>query len=283
MSVSPPIGAHIRTDKGWTGLFRYAKEWGAEVIQIFTGSPRQYHSKRYQPAEVENYLRAWKAAGEPLVISHASYLVNLASPKEEVRRKARETFAAELDRCEALGLPLVVLHIGSALDAPPQEALETVLRELNELIRQTGSVRVLLENAAGQGSSLGATFEEIAWLLERLEPPERFGVCLDTCHAFAAGYDLRGDAYEETWKQFEELIGLDRLFVLHFNDSKGPLGDRKDRHEHIGKGGLGEEPFRRLLHDPRLRAIPVFIETPDDLKWHARNLARLKALRDQEG
>ena len=273
------IGAHCRVDKGLHAAFDYAADWGAEVIQIFTASPRQYAAKDLTEDRIEPYLAAWDAAGPPLVISHASYLLNLASPKDDVRDKVRGPFAAELDRCAKLKIPYLVLHMGSALDSPPAEALGLLVREMTPIVNDSEpTTRVLLETSAGQGSSLGKTFEDVAWALDRLEPSDRYGTCLDTCHVFAAGYDLRGDAYDQTWAAFESTIGIERLQVLHLNDSKGDLGSRLDRHEHIGQGHLGDEPFRRVLQDPRLLHVPCFIETPDDLECHAQNLNRLKAL-----
>ena len=224
-------------------------------------------------------MEAWQAAGEPLVISHASYLINLASPKDGVRERAREALTQELVRCAALRIPLLVLHMGSALNDDRNRSMQRLVTELNRLLPEVESdTRLLLETSAGQGSSIGCTFDEVGWVLERLEPAERFGTCLDTCHAFAAGYGFEGDAFDETWASYDEHVGLDRLDVLHLNDSKGELDSRVDRHDHIGKGHIGEDAFRRILGHERLRAIPCFIETPDDVEWHPKNLALLKSM-----
>ncbi|MDA1191336.1 MAG: deoxyribonuclease IV [Candidatus Poribacteria bacterium] len=280
MSESTPrIGAHIRTDKGLEGAFAYAKEWGADVLQIFTASPRQYVSKLYTQDKIDDYLEAWRAAGEPLVISHASYLLNLASPKDDVRHRARGALKQELERCGTLNLTYLVFHMGAALESPREEALQLLVDELNEVMTEVESpTMLLLETSAGQGTTVGTTFEEVGWVLNRLEPVERFGVCLDTCHIFAAGYDLHGAAFDTTFAAFDQHVGFDRLKVMHLNDSKGKVGDCKDRHEHIGEGQIGEEPFRRLFAHPTLRGVPCFIETPDDLENHPRNIAKLKEL-----
>lgn len=277
--MEPRIGAHIRVDKGLHVAFARAEEYGADVLQIFTASPRQYRSKPLEADRIDPYIAAWRAAGEPLVISHASYLINLASPKDGVRERAREALALELQRCAALRIPFLVLHMGSGLNDARDRAMARLVTELNRLVPTVESdTRVLLETSAGQGSSIGCTFEEVGWVLERLEPAERFGTCFDTCHAFAAGYDFHGDAFDETWAQYDEHVGLDRLDVLHINDSKGELDSRVDRHDHIGNGHIGEETFRRMLHDARLRAVPCFIETPDDIEWHGKNLALLRSM-----
>lgn len=273
------IGAHCRTDGGAHRAFEYAAQWGADVLQIFTSNPRQYASRVFDSGVLDKFFAAREKAGSPLVISHASYLINLASANEETRTKARNAFAAELIRCDTLGIPYVVLHMGAAVEGPRETALENLANELNTLAADSApSVTVLLETSAGQGTTIGTTFEEIGSVLERLTPPERFGVCVDTCHVFAAGYDLRGDAYDATWDALDRHVGIPRLKVMHLNDSKPNLGGRVDRHEHIGKGNLGVEPFRRLLNDPRLSAVPCFIETPDDLQFHAENLTLLKSL-----
>ena len=278
-AVTPRIGAHIRADKGFHGVFDYAEQWGADVIQIFTASPRSFNAKPLASERIDPYLEAWENAGKPLVISHASYLVNLASPKDDVRRRAADAFAQELERCEALRIPETVLHMGSRLNSPPDEALQRLAEQLNRLAAEVDSpTRVLLENSAGQGSSLGKTLEEVGEALRLLTPPERFGVCIDTCHLFAAGYDLRSENFSKVWTEFETHIGFDRLRALHLNDSKSALGSCVDRHEHIGEGHLGDGPFRRLFEDERLRGVPCYIETPDDLGRHRGNLSRLKDL-----
>lgn len=274
------IGAHIRTTGGLDKAFRYAREWGAEALQIFTGNPRRFAFRLLGEAQRRSYHQARQEHGNPLVISHASYLVNLASPREMVRESARRAFVEELCRCEDLAIPYVVLHPGAALESNREEALKTLVQELDEAIAAANSSSiVLLETSAGQGTTLGARFEELAWVLDRLARPERFGVCFDTCHVYSAGYDLRND-YQGVWKAFEEMIGWERLKVLHLNDSKTACASGIDRHEHIGEGHLGIDVFRWILHDVRLRGIPAFIETPDDLTHHRRNVATLQALRN---
>jgi deoxyribonuclease IV len=282
--MEPRIGAHIRVDKGLHVAFATAAEYGADILQIFTASPRQYRAKPLEADRIDPYMEAWKAAGEPLVMSHASYLINLASPKDGVRERAREALKLELLRCAALRIPFLVLHMGSALNDARDRSMARLVTELNRLIPDVESdTRVLLETSAGQGSSIGCTFEEVGWVLKRLEPGDRFGTCLDTCHAFAAGYGFEGDAFDETWASYDEHVGLDRLDALHLNDSKGELDSRVDRHDHIGNGHIGEEAFRRIFAHERLRAVPCFIETPDDIEWHPKNLALLKSMARDTG
>jgi deoxyribonuclease-4 len=282
MRSRPLIGAHIRTTGGLDKAFGYATEWGAEVLQIFTGNPRQFALRLLGEAQLMSYHETRKEHGNPLVISHASYLINLASPKEHVRLNARQALKDELNRCAALSIPYVVLHLGAALESPREDAHAVLVSELDTVVAEADSTTVvLLETSAGQGTTLGTRFEEVAWVLDRVARPERFGVCLDTCHVYSAGYDLQGD-YEGVLTALRDVIGFDRLKAIHLNDSKTTRAAGVDRHEHIGEGHIGIEVFRRLVNDSRLREIPCFIETPDDLEHHSRNLTTLKSLAAME-
>jgi deoxyribonuclease-4 len=273
------IGAHIRAEGGLHRVFDRAQAWGAAVIQVFTANPRRHAPFPLTDERLDAYFAARQEHGNPLVVSHASYLINLASPDDDVRARSARVFAAELERCARLDVPYVVLHMGAATSSEPSAAREHFVAAMNRLVAESSrSVIVCLETSAGQGTALGRHFEDLGWALERLDPPERFAVCFDTCHVFAAGYDIRDDAYDATWETFDQQIGCDRLRALHLNDSKTALGSCVDRHEHIGKGHIGMGPFRRVLHDPRLAHLPCFIETPDDLQSHARNLSTLKGL-----
>jgi len=281
MPNRPPLGAHVSAAGGMATAFERADQYGAEVIQVFTGNPRQHALRRFTQEELSQYREERALHGNPIVMSHASYLINLASPKENVRLNSRKALEAELNRCALLDIDRVVLHVGSGLDGSREESMSHVVDGLQEVIAAAdGTTVVLLETSAGQGASVGDRFEDLARLLARLEPSARFGVCFDTCHVFAAGYDLRGDGYDATWKAFDQTVGIDRVMAIHLNDSKCDLGGRVDRHEHPGEGSLGIEPFRRVVNDSRLRHVPCFIETPDDLQYHARNLATLKSLAD---
>ncbi len=236
-------------------------------------------------------IRAFEAARERTgiapVVAHAAYIINLASPKESLWRRSIRALHLEMERCEALHIPYLVLHPGSHTGAGVEVGLQRVAEALSELHAATPGYRVqlLLETTAGQGTNLGSDFESLAYLLERTREGERLGICFDTCHVFAAGYELRtAEGYAETMATFDRILGLERLKVIHLNDSKHPLGSHKDRHAHIGQGHLGLEAFRHILNDPRLAGLPGLLETPKsaDLHEDRENLERLKALRPSE-
>jgi deoxyribonuclease-4 len=207
-----------------------------------------------------------KAAGLRPVVSHASYLINLATTDAALWRQSLAAMADELERADALGLDGVVLHPGCYTAGSEATGLDRIADGLRELLRgRRARTMVLLEHTAGQGTSLGTTFEQIAYILARVKEPRRIGVCLDTCHLLASGYDIVSpEGYAGTFDQFERLIGLERLKVFHLNDSKRPLGSRVDRHEHIGKGCIGTDAFRRLVTDPRFADLPMLLETPKE-------------------
>lgn len=279
----PPLGAHVSTAGGLQRAPARAEGLGADALQLFTKSPQQW-AERVLTAEVaREFRRARREAGIVVTASHDSYLINLASPNRRLREKSLKAFRAELERSELLGLEFLITHPGNATAG----SREAALRQNAELIGQaldevSGRTRVLIETTAGSGSSLGCRFEEIAALIDG-QPPEvreRLGVCLDTAHVFAAGYDLRRD-YDAVVRHFDEVIGLGRLGLIHCNDSLGALGSRRDRHAGIGDGELGEGPFRDLMRDPRLRSIPRVLETPkgeDPVAADRRNLATLRRL-----
>jgi deoxyribonuclease-4 len=219
-------------------------------------------------------------------VAHDSYLINLASTDAELHRKSMAAFLEELERAEALGIPYLVTHPGAHVGAGEEAGLRQVAKSVRELLKGTKDyqVQVIIETAAGQGTSLGHRFEQIAALLDQIGLPERTGVCLDTCHVFAAGYDIRTpEGYADVIGAFDAIVGISRLKVIHLNDSKKELGCRVDRHEHIGKGNIGLEAFRCLLADPRLKGIPMILETPKDddfLLSDRRNLDTLRRLAD---
>jgi deoxyribonuclease-4 len=257
---------------------------GCDTIQVFTKSNRQWRAKRISDQEVEAFKANLAATGIGPVVAHDCYLVNLAAPRRAVWKKSVAAFRVELERAERLGIPYLVTHPGSHAGAGEAEGLRRVTEALNALLAALpgAGVRILLETTAGQGSSLGHRFEELAAILAGVDQADRVGVCLDTCHVFAAGYDIRTrDGYRKTVEDLDACLGLRRLQAIHLNDSKAGLGSRVDRHEHIGEGRLGLAPFRRLLNDPRLRRVPMILETPKDDDFVAadrRNLARLRRL-----
>ncbi len=252
-------------------------------MQIFTKGPQRWAERRISGEEASRFRRARAEAGVGIAGAHDSYLINLATSDPELLAKSIRAFRAEMDRCDRLGLDFLVTHPGNATAG----SREAGLRQNAELIAEAlderpGDVRVLIETTAGAGSALGCRFEEIAAMIDRVpaEHRARLGVCLDTAHVFAAGYDLRGD-YEGVFETFDDVLGLETLGLIHCNDSLGTLGSRRDRHADIGAGELGAAPFRALMSDPRLREVPRVIETPkggDPIAADRRNLQTLRRL-----
>ncbi len=263
--MSPLFGAHMSVAGGLPRAAERAVVHRCDAFQIFSKNANQWRGRVLPHEEIREFRARVIAMQAGPVVSHASYLINLATTSRVLRRQSVEAMADEIDRAEALGLFGVVLHPGCYTLGNGAEGLDLIARALDELLaaRPSGQTMVLLEQTAGQGTSLGSRFEELAAILEKTNGHRRLGICLDTCHLLAAGYDLCSpQGYDRTFTQFERLIGFDRLKVFHLNDSKKPLGSRVDRHEHIGKGHLGLEPFRRLVNDPRFQGLPMLLETP---------------------
>lgn len=275
------IGAHMPTTGGLYKAITSGHEIGCTAVQLFTASPRQWRARPLSEEDITAFARAREETGIHTVISHDSYLINLAAPNEDILQRSREAFLDELQRAEALGIPWVVTHMGAYLDSSEEEGLRVLGESVRLLLQQTEGMKagIALETTAGQGTNLGYRFEHLARIIEMAGGSERVGVCFDTCHVFVAGYDIRTpEAISATLDEFDRIIGLDRLKVIHVNDAKKPLGSRVDRHEHIGDGELGKETFRILLQEPRLTHIPVILETPEAEKMHPENLRRLKEL-----
>jgi deoxyribonuclease-4 len=278
-----PIGAHMSIAGGVDRSIERGRSIGCETIQIFTKSNQQWRAKPLEPEEIARFQAARAASGIDPVFAHAAYLINLASSDDDVWERSLEAFAVELERCTALKLPFIVLHPGAHGGAGEDTGLSRVARALDECFsrQKDTDVLVLLETTAGQGSSVGGRFEHLAGIMDRSLHPERLGICFDTCHAFAAGYDIRtARGYDLTIAGLDHLIGLQHLKAVHLNDSRGELGGRLDRHAHIGMGQLGPEAFRLLLNDPRLRHLPMVLETPKgpDMKEDVVNLSTLRSL-----
>lgn len=268
------------TGKGLDHAIRNGVSMGCTAVQVFTSSPRMWKSKPPTPAQVDA-LRAAVAETQlpaPLV-SHDTYLVNLCAPVEETRQKSRQTLVDEMNRCGEYGIPLVVSHMGAHMGQGEEVGLRTVAEEAQEVLKETPeSVTLLMETTAGQGSSLNYRFEQIAQVLEWAGSPDRLAVCLDTCHIFAAGYDIRTqEGYEQVFAEFDRTVGIDKIKCLHVNDSKKPLGSRVDRHAHLGEGEIGPTAFRCLMQDPRFAAVPCVVETPEAETMHPENVRRLWA------
>ena len=243
-----------------------------EALQVFTKNASQWRARPLPAGEIADFKRAAKQTGIHPIVAHASYLINVATANPALRAQSIGALGEEIDRAEALGLLGVVLHPGARMGAPVDQAIALVAQALNEVLRQRprGKTMILIEHTAGQGSAMGASFEEIAAMLDGVRKARRVGVCLDTCHLLASGYDLcTEEGYRNTFAKFDDLIGFERLKVFHLNDSKRPCMSRVDRHEHIGKGCIGLEPFRRLLNDKRFAALPMILET-EKSEWRER-------------
>jgi deoxyribonuclease-4 len=278
----PLLGAHESVSKGLHYAFDKIRQVGGESLQIFTRNQRQWNPKPLSEEEIEKYSESWQENGSMVVASHASYLVNLASGKPDLRKKSINAFTEELRRCHQLSIPYVVLHPGSHTGDGVEIGLERFVSALDETIDQAGSdTKVLVETTAGQGTGLGRSFNELGSIRNQSRFPDKIGVCLDTCHIFAAGYDIRTlKDYNKTMQEFDRKIGLDHLHFFHLNDSKKDLGSRVDRHEHIGQGCIGLNGFAHLLNDPRFQNHPMTLETPkgDDLQEDSENLKTLRSL-----
>jgi deoxyribonuclease IV len=272
------LGAHESTSGGLHEAFSRALADGAETVQIFTKSSRMWRSKEITDADAALFRSAAKAAGFPASV-HASYLINLGCVEGDLREKSIEAFIDELRRCDLIGAPYLVVHPGSCADLG--RGLAAVAEALDRTFAaHRGKCVVLLETAAGQGSALGKTFEELREIRDRMRSPERVAICLDTCHVFAAGYDISTDrGYDETFGQFDRVLGIQLLKAFHLNDSMRPLGARVDRHEHVCKGEIGRLAFKRLVNDQRFRDLPGFLEIPPE--GNRACLQRLKRLREE--
>ena len=275
------LGAHVSTAGGVDKSPGNGLELGCQTIQIFTRNQRQWKAKPLRDSEVEGFRRERSRCGIGSTAAHASYLLNLGSPEPTVLARSREAFSQELERCRRLGLDFLVVHPGAHLGSGESAGLRAVAASLNRALEQDreACTRILLETTAGQGSSLGYRFEHLAEILSLVQAPERVGVCVDTCHIFAAGYDLRdAAAYHRTLDQLDQVLGLSRVKAFHLNDSKRELGSRVDRHEHIGEGLIGAEGFKLLVKDRRFAGTPMILETPGGETHYGKNLSRLRQL-----
>ena len=275
------LGAHMPTAGGIAKSLSNGRDIGCTAVQVFTSSPRQWQHKPADPEIAAKFKDTQAECGIEFTIAHDSYLINLAAPNAEILQKSREAFRAELDRAEAFGIPWVVTHMGASMDCPENESMLVLIDSFRQILAETEGMQVgiAMETTAGQGTCLGARFEQIAQVIEGCGNHPRTGVCLDTCHIFVAGYDIRDEAaYEKTFAEFGSVVGFDKLKAIHANDAKKPLGSKVDRHEHIGDGEIGLEAFRRLVNDPRMARVPIIVETPDADTMHKVNVARLREL-----
>lgn len=277
------FGAHMSIAGGFDKAVDRAMLAGCDALQIFTKNSNQWKAKPILPEVAELFEQSLTNSSIESVVAHDSYLINLASPADELWQKSIAAFQEELERCELLGVPYLVTHPGSFVKSTEAEGIQRVADALNRIHQNLTGYRVmtLLETTAGQGSHLGHRFEQLAQITEKISEPERVGFCFDTCHVFAAGYEIRTpEGYQETMDSFDAILGLGRLKAFHLNDSKKGLGTRVDRHEHIGAGEIGLEGFRNLVNDARFEQHPGLLETPksDDLHEDIENLATLRGL-----
>lgn len=275
------VGAHVSISDGIANTPVKAHEIGARAFALFTRQPQRWKSASLKPAEIEQFKAHCAEYGyaPKYILPHDSFLINLGAPDAEKLAKSREAFIDELNRAHALGLTMVNFHPGSHLNEMEEEAcLDLIAESINLALEQTEWVKAVIENTAGQGSNLGFAFEHLAHIINKITDKSRVGVCIDTCHAFASGYDLSTpEGYEHTWKEFDRIVGLNYLCGMHINDSKKGVGSKVDRHESLGKGMLGKEFFERMMNDSRLDDIPLILETPDDTIW-AEEIAWLYSL-----
>lgn len=276
------VGAHMSIAGGIHNAFARAQQAGCRTLQVFLKSSNQWKGKTLTESDRSFYAEAEKRTGIGPVVAHNSYLINLASPDPGLYEKSISAFMEEMERANFLGVPCVILHPGAHMGAGEIQGVVRVAGALNRALSQVAPpVRILLENTAGQGSSLGHRFEQLAAILERVRDEGRIGVCLDTCHTFAAGYDIRTEeGYAKTMGEFDRLIGIRRISVVHVNDCKKELGSRVDRHTHIGQGKIGLAAFRCLVNDRRFARVPKILETPkgEALEEDRMNLATLRRL-----
>lgn len=258
------IGAHISIAGGFELAIERAESIGATAIQIFTKSSRTWFEKPISQQSAQLFKDALKKSSVQIVVAHSAYLINIGSPNKKTEAGSCNSLLNELQRCEALGLPFLVLHPGSHLGSGEEPCIERIAKNLDLVLAQhTGSTKILLETMAGQGSNIGSTFEQLSYIRDLAKEKRRIQFCLDTCHIFAAGYDLRSTtSYKEVMKQFDRIIGFDLLKIIHLNDSQEPFDSHKDRHADIGKGHIPLTVFKELMNDSRLQDVPKILETP---------------------
>ncbi len=262
------VGFHVSIAGGISNSVDNAKKLGCTAFQIFSRNPRGWAAKPLAPDDVQLFKNKLAASGieKNSVIVHMPYLPNLSGPDGEFYKKSVETLIGEIQRCSALGIPYLVIHLGSHMGKGQASGIDQLVKAI-EAAKTESAPMVLLENNAGQKNSIGGNFDELRMILDKLDDPKRFGVCVDTCHLFASGYDLRTNAeVDKTLEKFDNAIGLRELKFIHLNDSKGPLGSNLDRHEHIGLGSIGAEGLAAFLNHRAIRGLPVIMETPIDKK-----------------
>jgi len=273
------IGAHTSIAGGLENALFEGRTIGANTVQIFTANQRRWDSKPLTFEGIELWKQAKKETGIEIVMSHDSYLINLGASDAEILQKSRKAFRAEIERCHELDVTFLNFHPGAATAGNPEECLDRICESLLEMEELTakGKTRLLLEATAGQGSTVGWRFDQLAYIIEKVKGHVPIGVCIDTCHIFVAGYDIRTpEAWDVTLREFDKVLGLQHLCALHLNDSKKGLGSHVDRHESIGEGTIGSESFKFIMTDPRTKHLPMYLETPRDLERWKKEIHMLR-------
>lgn len=282
LPVYPLLGAHMSIAGGLYKAIERGESINCSAIQIFTKSNRQWHAKELLKEDIKLFIKTWQASATvSIVVAHASYLINIGSPKNDIATKSATALYDELKRAESLQIPYLILHPGASLGTNEIECLDRITTQLDHVLQYaTGQTKITLEVMAGQGSNIGYTFEQLAYIRNKATYKNYIGICFDTCHAWAAGYVFNTpNSYKNLWEHFDKIIGLDHLHVIHLNDSKAALKSRKDRHAHIGEGTLGLEAFQLILNDTKLKNVPKILETPkDSLADDEKNLEILRKL-----
>ncbi len=280
--VDPLVGAHMSVAGGVSKSFARGEEASCRTMQIFTKNANQWKAKPLTEEEIDAFHEERKRSGIAPVVAHDSYLINIASPDEKKRGMSKRALLEEVERVETLGIDYLVMHPGAHMGTGEEEGIRTIIASLNEIHSKTEGYRmkILLETTAGQGTNLGYRFEQIEAMIEGVDDSDRLGVCVDTCHIFAAGYDLRNkEGYEKTMKELFSRFGKKKVLCVHVNDSLKPFESRVDRHAHIGEGEIGKEGFRCLMQDPRFRKVPKILETPkgEKMEMDLINLGLLRS------
>lgn len=275
------LGCHLSSSGGYAAMGRTAVETGANTFQFFTRNPRGGKAKPLDEEDIKEYIKFAEEHDIRHILAHAPYTLNACSADPKIRTFARETMADDLKRLSYLPEPMYNFHPGSHVKQGAGKGIELICGALNSVLTEDTDVTVLLETMAGKGSEVGRTFEELRAIIDGTELNGKLGVCLDTCHVFDAGYDIAGDL-DGVLDEFDRVIGIDRLKALHINDSKNVLGSHKDRHEKIGEGEIGIETFRNIVNNETLKGLPMFLETPNDLKGYAAEIKLLRGLECEE-
>jgi deoxyribonuclease-4 len=278
-SVKRLIGAHMSTSKGFDGAIREGAEIGCDCVQVFTSSPMMWKGKTIKEEDVAKFHAAIKETKMGAVLTHGIYLMNLASPDATILERSKQAYVEELTRCAKLGIPHAVVHVGKHMSSGEEAGVKTLGESIAWVLDNSEGSDIAMETDAGQGTCIGHKFEHLGKVLEMNKGHKRLRVCMDTCHIFAAGYDIRTPAgFKKVLDEFDKIIGLDCLIGIHANDSKYPLGSQKDRHQHIGDGDIGLEAFRFLVNEKRIAHAPIYVETPEMETMHAENVRRLRSL-----